>query len=318
MKFSNEVKVGVLVAASFLILFFGFYFLKGADIFSGENEYYVYYDNVQGLKQSAAVQVKGMSVGRVLSIDYNNGKKVKVNIAVSKNVDVPVGTTAELTSVNIIEPRVIKLNLGAGNDLVEDGAELPSSVQSGMLDNISSELAPLILEVRHVASSLDTVLIGLGGILNENTANDITSIIASLDVTMTNLSELANQLNGESKNLASIIQNTNSITSNLARNNENITNIIQNAEATTKQLANAPIEKTVQDLQSTISDLQAVVSKLNGTQGSLGMMVNDKELYTNLTQTMESLNTLIADINAHPSRYINVTIFGKKQKDKDK
>lgn len=315
MKLSNEVKIGMLVAASFLIFFFGFYFLKGADIFSGENEYYVYYDNVQGLKQSAAVQVKGMNVGRVLSIDYNNGKQVKVQLAVSKNVNVPVGTTAELTSVNIIEPRVIKLNLGTGTDLVEDGAELPSAVQTGMLDNISSELAPLIQEVRHVASSLDTVLIGVSGILNERTANDISSIIASLDVTMKNLSQLADQLNGESKNLASIIQNTNSITSNLAANNQNITNIIQNAEATTKQLANAPIESTVKDLQKTISDLQGVVHKLNGTQGSLGMMVNDKELYTNLTQTMESLNKLIEDINNHPSRYINVTIFGKKKKD---
>ena len=269
----------------------------------------------QGLKQSASVQVKGMGVGRVVSVDYNNGKKVKVVIAVSKNVNVPVGTSAELTSVNILEPRVIKLNLGTGTDMVEDGAELVASVQTGMLDNISSELAPLILEVRRVASSLDTVLIGISGILNEKTATDITGIISSLDITMKNLSQLSAQLGAESGNLASIIQNTNSITANLAANNDNITKIIKNAETTTQQLANAPIESTVKDLQQTISELQTVIQKLNGSQGSLGMMVNDKQLYTNLTATLQSLNVLIDDINNHPSRYINVTIFGKKRKD---
>lgn len=314
MKFSKEVKVGLLVAISTVMLFLGFYFLKGADILSGENEYYVYYDQIQGLQISAAVQVKGLKVGRVSHIEYQNGEKIKVTIAVSKEVDVPIGTTAELASVDLLNPKVIKLNLGAGTTLQESGSELESVVDAGLIDNLSLELSPLILEVRHVAASLDTVLIGLGGILNEETANNLSRTTKSLDVGMHNLSELAEKLNNESDNLTSIIRNTNSITGNIAENNKQITNIIKNAEATTKQLAGAPIEQTVKDLQRTVKELQVVIAKMNGKEGSLGLLVNDKQLYINLTETLETLNVLMSDINEHPSRYINVNIFGKKNK----
>lgn len=315
MKLTKEAKVGLLVSVALAIFFLGFYFLKGADLLSGENEYYIYYDQIQGLQRSASVQVKGLKVGRVTNIEYRNGEKIKVTIAVSKDVDVPVGTTAELASVDLLNPKVIRLNLGTGTALLEDESELKSVVDAGLIDNLSLELSPLIVEVRHVAASLDTVLIGLSGILNEETANNLSRTTKSLDVGMHNLSQLAEKLNNESENITDIIKNANSITGNIAENNKQITNIIQNAEKTTKQLAGAPIEQTVKDLQKTVKELQSVIAKMNGTEGSLGLLVNDKQLYENLNETLETLNVLMADLNENPSRYINVNIFGKKRKD---
>jgi phospholipid/cholesterol/gamma-HCH transport system substrate-binding protein len=162
--------------------------------------------------------------------------------------------------------------------------------------------------------TLDTVLLGVNNVLNDETQRRLNNSVASLDVTMKNFAELSDKLNKESAQLASIIRNANSITSNLANNNQQITNIIHNAEGISNQLASAPIDQTVKDLQSTISQLQGVISKVNNNEGSLGMMVNDKQLYNNLSETLKTLNALMADINAHPSRYINVTIFGRKNK----
>ncbi len=315
MKFSKEAKVGVLVTIALAIFFLGFYFLKGADILSGENKYYIYYDQIQGLQRSASVQVKGLKVGRVSDIEYRNGEKIKVTIAVSKDVEVPVGTTAELASVDLLNPKVIRLNLGTGTKMMEDGSELLAVVDAGLIDNLSLELSPLIVEVRHVAASLDTVLIGLSGILNEETANNLSRTTKSLDVGMANLSQLAAKLNNESDNITSIIENANSITGNIAENNKQITNIIKNAEKTTQQLAAAPIEQTVKELQKTVRELQTVVGKMNGTEGTLGLLVNDKKLYNSLTETLETLNVLMADLNEHPSRYINVNLIGRKRKD---
>ena len=314
MGFSKEAKIGLLVTLSILVFFAGFYFLKGANLFSGENEYYVYYDNVQGLQTSASVQVKGLSVGRVSAIDLIDSEKVKVTIAVSKSVDVMVGTTAELASADLLGTKVIKLNQGAGTTVAEDGTAIVGTIESGVIDNISVEISPLVKDLRHVVASLDTVLVGVSGVLNENTANSLANTVTSLDVTMSNFSELAIKLNRESDQLAAIINNANSITTNLAENNEEITKIIKNAEATTDQLANAPIKETIDELKRASEQLDAILQKINSNQGTLGMMVNDKQLYNNLTNSLNTLNELMADISAHPSRYINVTVFGKKKK----
>lgn len=314
MTFSKEVKTGLLVAISLLVFFSGFYFLKGANLFSGENEYHVYYDNVQGLQSSSSVLLKGLSVGRVSAIELVDSEKVKVTLAVSKKVPVPVGTTAELASADLLGTKIIKLNIGTGTQVAEDGSVLIGAIESGIIDNISLELSPLITDLRHVIATLDTVLIGVSGVLNESTAKSLANTVTSLDVTMRNFSELSATLNRESEQLAAVIRNANSITANIADNNQRISNIVKNAEQTTNNLSAAPIQETVKELQSAAQQLDNILRKINNNEGSLGMMVNDKQLYSNLSQTMKTLDELIADINARPWRYINVTIFGKKNK----
>ncbi|MCB0699938.1 MAG: MCE family protein [Chitinophagales bacterium] len=315
MRLSKEIKIGVLVSVSVLVFFAGFYFLKGANIFSGENEYYAYYDNVQGLQTSSSVQIKGLGVGRVSNIELLDSDKVKVTLAVGKDVAVPVGTTAELASSDLLGTKVVVLNLGMGTELAKDGAILPASIESGVIDNISVELSPLIIDLRHVLSTLDTVLIGVSGVLNEKTANSLSNTVGSLDITMQNFSELAEKLNKESETLASMIRNANSIAENLAQNNQSITNIIENAEKTTDALAKAPIQKTIDDLQSASKQLNEVLSKINRKEGTLGYLVNDEKLYKDLTETLDALDLLIKDVNARPWRYINVNVFGKKNKE---
>lgn len=316
MKLSKEVRIGILVTVSLLVFFAGFYFLKGANVFSGENEYHTFYDNVEGLQPSAPVQVKGMSVGRVSKIELNGNEKVKVTISVSKKVKLPQGTAARLAAADLLGTKVISLDLGSGAGVIEDDATLPASIEGGILDNLSVEISPLIKDLRHAVNTLDTILISVSGVLNEQTQAKLSSSIESLDITMKNFSELSTKINGESDQLASVIRNANSITSNLANNNQAITDIISNAKATTEQLSNAPIEQTFKDLQAASNQLQGVIQKMNSNQGTLGMLVNDKQLYENLTQSLKTLDLLIADVNAHPYRYINVTIFGRKNKDK--
>lgn len=315
MKLTKEAKIGLLVTISLLIFFAGFYFLKGANLFSGENRYYAYYDNVQGLQESSSVQVKGLSVGRVSKIELiDSTDKVRVTLAVSKKVDVPVGTTAELASADLLGTKVIKLNIGMGTQLLEDESTMPASIEGGVIDNLSVEISPLIKDLRSVMSTLDTVLVGVSGVLNEHTANSLQSTVFSLELTMQNFSSLAAKLNRESDELAAMIRNANSIAGNLEKNNQSITNIIHNAELTTNQLSQAPIEQTVKDLQSASNQLEGILSKINENEGTLGMMVNNKELYQNLTNTISTLDLLIKDVNERPWRYINVTVFGGKNK----
>jgi phospholipid/cholesterol/gamma-HCH transport system substrate-binding protein len=314
MTLSKEARIGLLVTMAILILIAGFYFLKGASLFSSEKTYHCYFNNIQGLQASAPVQIKGLGVGRVAGIKLEN-EKVKVTVTVKKDVQIPEGTIAKLASADLLGTKVISLELGKSAVIVKNEGVLPTDIEGGVIDALSTEISPLIKDIRLVVARLDTTVISINGVLNEETQTRLNSSIASLEVTMNNFSALSQKLNNESSELQSIIRNANSVSSNLASNNERISNILRNAETTTDQLSRAPIESTVNDLQAAANQLQGVINKINTNQGSLGMLVNDKDLYQNLNSSLNTLNKLMADLQAHPSRYINVTIFGKKRKD---
>jgi len=314
MKLAKEARIGLMVAIAILVFFTGFYFLKGSNIFSGENNYYADYENVQGLTPSAAVQIKGVNVGKVTDINLKG--KVRVTLAIDKKVHIPKGTKAELISLDLLGTKAIRLDLSTSAEYAKNGDVLPAAVESGIIDNISSEISPLVTDVRATVAMLDSVLTGINGIVNKQTQENISGSIASLNETMKHFSSLSNRLDKESEQIAGIVENANSITSNLKNNNDHISNILKNAEATTDQLSRAPIEQMVKDLQSTSDQLNTLMKKINHGDGSVGMLVNDKQLYTELTQTLAGMKELMADLKSHPSRYINVTIFGKKQKDK--
>ena len=220
---------------------------------------------------------------------------------------------AKLTATDLLGSKAISLELTNSQAIVKDEDTLSSAVQGGIIDAISVEITPLIKDMRHAVGSLDTVLSTVNGVLDVQARENLKQTLANLDATMANFSQLSHRLNAESGELAHVIRNANSITTNLASNNERITRIINNAALTTDQLSKAPIEQTMKDLQNTIQQLQGVVNKVNSKDGSLGMLVNDDGLYNSLNSSLGTLNSLMADIQAHPTRYINVTIFGRKK-----
>jgi phospholipid/cholesterol/gamma-HCH transport system substrate-binding protein len=315
MKFSKEARIGLLVAVSFLVFFAGFYFLKGANLFSGENKYYTYFDDIQGLQPSAAVQVKGLAIGRVTKIELNEGNKVRVSLAVSNKVKVTPGTAVNLISADLLGTKVLSLEVAPGTTEMEDESVLPSKIEGGLLDNISGEISPLIEDLRHVVMVLDTVMVGVNNMLSDTTRQHLQSSVASMDVAMKNFAQLSSKLNRESETMASIMRNANSVTSNLAANNREITNIIKNTNAFSKQLSTIPLEQTMKDLEATTAQMRGIMDKINSSNGSLGLLVNDKRLYNNLNQSLSTLDLLLADMKRHPTRYINVTIFGKKKQE---
>src|ERR1700679_1650668 len=136
MTLTKEARIGLLVSCSLIIFFVGFYFLKGASIFSNDKKYYCVYTNVEGLLLSANVQVRGLNVGRVSHMELLDDKGVKVTISVYKSVEIPDGTTATLASPDLLGSKIISLELGAGPSLMSDGATMPGSLQRGLVDNV--------------------------------------------------------------------------------------------------------------------------------------------------------------------------------------
>ena len=313
MSLSKEVRIGLLVTVSLIIFFIGFYFLKGASLFSNDRQYYCIYTNVEGLQLSANVQVRGLNIGRVSHMQLLDNKGVKVTISIYKSVEIPTGTVAALESPDLLGSKIITLNLGSGPGLLEDGATLNVSSEGGIVESVSGELTPRLRELKATIIGLDSALAGINAIVGPGNQAAIAGAIRSIQTTADNLAQVSGGLGKESGEITSIIHNANSITGNLAKNNDTIQHILTNVNTLSRQLANAPIEKSVAELQSTITEFKGIADKINNNQGSLGMLINNKDVYNNLNGSLQSLNSLMSDIKAHPTRYINVTIFGKKK-----
>jgi phospholipid/cholesterol/gamma-HCH transport system substrate-binding protein len=312
---SNEARIGLLVGAAIVVFFVGFFFLKGSNIFSGEYEYRAYYDNVQGLQPSAAVQIHGLQVGKVSEIRLNTKeleKKVEVIIVISKKTRLPMGTVAKLNSLDLLGTKGITLELGTSSDVVENDAQLPSAVEGGIVDRISVEVTPLLQDVRKVVNTIDSVLTSVNDIFSPEARANLQNSVAALHTTMDNFSGLSSKLNGQSDALAHVIQNADKITTNLA--NGNLDKTLANLRTTSDKLAAAPLDQAIRNVDDMALSLKNVVGKIDRNEGSLGMLVNDKQLYNNLTTTVGDLGRLSADLKAHPRRYVNLTIFGRKAK----
>jgi phospholipid/cholesterol/gamma-HCH transport system substrate-binding protein len=313
MSISKEIRIGALVTISLIVLLVGFYLLKGANIFSGENNYYVFYSNVQGLQPSSPVQIKGLTVGRVAKIELVDGGKVLVTLAVKKKAVLTKGTVAKLYSLDLLGTKAVSLEIGNSIEVVNDEDTIGSTLDDGAIEAFSAEVTPLIQNLQQTVKFLDTSLNSVNDVLNASTRRSLQHSISGIEELSTNLAQFSKKLNGESNKIASIIDNTSSISDNLKKNNEHISEIITNTETISKKLSQAPLTETIEQLQKTIKELQGVAQKMNSKDGSAGMLMNDKGLYNNLTSSLKSLDELMADMKAHPHRYINVSVFGHRK-----
>ncbi|GAA4463430.1 MlaD family protein [Nemorincola caseinilytica] len=315
MTISKEVRIGVLVAASIVIFFAGFYFLKGSDVFSSDKEYYCYFNTASGLAEASTVEIKGLSVGKVTKMELAGAKGVKVTLSVHNDVTLPKGTVANLTSSGLLSGKVISLDLGSGPGEEAEGATLPSTKGADVMDQVSGELTPRLEELKETIASFNVTLARVNAMLNEENKEAIASTLRSLKTTSENLAHMSATFDKESAQITGIIRNANSITGSLAKSNDTIQRIISNTNRITSQLANAPLQKTIADLEKTAVELQAIMKKVNNGEGSLGLLVNDKELYKNLNGSLKSITNLTDDLKARPGRYINISVFGGKKKD---
>lgn len=315
MKFSKEARIGVLVSASLLVLFFGFYFLKGLSLFSGDKEYYCVFNNVRGMQNQSNVEISGLSVGHIVDTKLIDKKGVRVKIAVHNDIVIPEGTTATLVSSDLLGGKAVVLNLGSGAGEIKPGSTIESKTEGNVMENLTDKLNPIFNDVKSSIIYLDTTIVRLNDLMNGNNRVNIGKMLAALSTTSENLAKVAEGLGKQSGDLAGILHSSNSIMANLAKSNDTVSMILSNFRNISSQLANSPIQKTMAALKSSLTELDSVMAKVNHGDGSAGMIVNDKELYKNLDKSLKSLHELLDDFKAHPKRYINVTVFGKKSKD---
>ncbi len=316
MKINKEIKLGIIGVLAIVMFIFGYNFLKGTGIFSSTKIIKAEYDNVQGLTPASYVQLQGFNVGAVSSIELSktNPGKVLVEMNVDKNIQIPIDSKLQIVSLDLLGTKAISIIKGNAPNFIKDEAILKGDIELGTIESLGSSLTPTIDDAHTVISNLDNTVKNINQILDLQTQNNLKDAIANLNKTMNDFSQFANELNAQKSKISSVLTNLNSFSSNLNNNNNHINKILQNAEATTNNLSKVNFDQTVNELKSTLSNLQSTLNKINNGNGSMALLLNDDKLYKNLKNTLATANNLLYDINARPSRYINVNLFGKKNK----
>jgi len=183
--------------------------------------------------------------------------------------------------------------------------------ESGLLSQVSAQINPTLTKVRTVLDSLTETITGVNGLLNSDAK-------VNLQQTFANLNRASSALNGlldnQSGSLAKTLNNAEAITSNLKTNSENINSTISNAKLASEKLAALELKPTIDSLNAMITQLKGAVAKISSNEGTLGALINDKKLYNKLNDAILSAEILMDDLRTNPKRYVNISVFGKKDK----
>ena len=304
----KEVKIGIFALVMLLSLWAGIRFLSGIDIFSRNIIYYASYENVSGLQTAAPITIHGVKVGTIESItfDPSKGSDVEVALAVKRQYRLPVDTRAVIYDNGIMGGKAIMLELGSSNEILKRGDQIISDGGSDMISSIGNELGDLKGKLSVVADNLATALANINTLVEQNTDN--------LSGTISNLNSISASLDGvlksERKNIEGIVTSLNGLAEMLDQNTERFDRIIGNVDAVAEQLEQAKVDSLVKAFTSTADNLSRMLASINAGEGSVGELMNDKELYDNLAAASGNLSALLADLKEHPARYVHFSVFG--------
>ena len=318
MKINNETKIGVMAVMGIVLLALGFNFLKGKNLFKKENHIYAVYQDIQSLQKSNPVLINGLQVGSVANFEAGpDMKRIIVTINLTRNVDIPDNSIA-LINPPLLGSASMEIQLGSSTKYLKNNDTVITILSGGAFDQALKVINPVLYEVKNSVKSLDSVLHVVTGVFDPATKNNIKGIVANLNTTTASFAlsaaSLEKILNVENGALASSLNNVKNFTANLNSNNERFDSILENTKIASAKFAAIDLKKTLDTLNTAVENFKKGSEKINSKDGSLGLLLNDTKLYDNLQSTANKLNILLDDLRVHPKRYLNVSVFGKKDK----
>ena len=318
MKFTKEIKAGliaILAIVGFIILF---QFMKGKSLFTTDNIFYAKFDNVEGLAASNPVSINGLKVGQVdqiIPITEPDGKiHFVVKVTIDDNFEFSKKSTLEIFEPGLMSGKEMRVNLAYGSPMAKDGDTLKGAFTLSMMNNISSQVGPVKDQLEVVLKRVDSLMVNANAMTDAQNQQAIRALLSSLNRTVASFESTSQQTNALLANNDPRIQKM--------LDNANLATV--SARTTIDKYGRVADEVDVQKLNNTIDKLSLTADKLNGIisgiqngEGSLGKLAKDEQLYQNLNESSANLNSLILDLKANPKRYLNFSVFGKNSTPKD-
>ncbi len=296
---TKEVKIALVTIVGVVILFFGMNFLKGLNLFSSTDDYFIEFKDISGLSSSSPIYADGYQVGTVKDViyDYTNTNPTKVVVAIDKAMRIPEGSSAEIVSDMMGNVKVNLLLANNPRSRIMPGQTIRGDVNNGAMGQLSA----MIPAVEAMLPKLDSILASVNALLAD----------PALAQTLHNVEAVTQNLTTSSAELNKLMATMNhGVPTMMTKANR----VLDNADVLTANLASLDLASTKQQVDNTIASVQQLTNRLNSNDGTLGLLMNDPSLYNNLTSTMRDADSLLVNLRQHPKRYVHFSLFGKKDK----
>ena len=305
-KRKPEIKTALLVILGISLFIFGFSFLKRSSIFENNKIVHTIYDEVEGLVVGAKVTINGLVIGNVSMIDFLPGStKILVSMRIDKDLNFSPNSKAVFYEAGLIGGKAISIEpVFDSKNIIKSNDTIASDVKPGLTELINRQIAPLQEKIESMLTSVDSLFSGVSNVLNYETQNNLKN-------TLENLSQSVNNINKSSETLIEVIDENRSA---LNISFKNAANATKNINELTDSLSKIDFTNTFNKLSESLNNINTILSKVENGEGTLGKFINSEELYQNLSQSSKELEELLSDLKANPSRYVQFSLFGKKQK----
>lgn len=317
MKIKREYSITALVLGGVGLLIFGVNFLKGLDLFQKRNVYHAVYNNVAGITSASPVYFNGFKVGQVIKTALlpNSSGYVVVSFQINEDgLPIRKDTKVQIYSADLFS-RALQMELGRGQ-LAEAGDTLIGDVQLSLTDAVSAQIDPLKAKAEGMISKVDSVLNAFQMLLNEKAIGDIDSSFTSIRHVLESLSRTAERLDRlvavESVTLSATLKNLETVSGTLARNSDEMDHIFTNLDTLSTELARGRLRRILDEMAQASTELKNVAVRIGNGEGTMGKLMKDDSLYTNLNSASRELDLLLEDLRVNPNRYFSV--FGKKDR----
>lgn len=306
MKITREIKTAILVIASISLFIWGYSFLKGKDLFTDYKTFFVEYNSVEGLTSSAPVTLNGLIIGKVNSITINaNTGKLLVELQLKTDFPITKSSVASLYEPSFIGGKQIAIMPNFNDkELAVEGQFFQSGIKLGLTDKVGDQLAPLQDKLEKLLGNTDKLISGLNNVLDQKGQADIKLTLAELSQTVAEFHKLSTCVNDL---LATNKTQINGVVTNLNKVSVNFSKI-------SDSLNKADLGKTVKNLNTTLGRVDGIMRNLESGNGTIGKLLKDESFYQNIKTSTKELELLLQDIRLYPTRYVNISVFGKKNK----
>lgn len=321
----KEIKVGIIVIVSIGVFIYGFNFLKGHNIFNPQRKLYAIYPKIEGLLEANPLMVNGYKVGQVNKIELVKGDtsyKVLVTFFVTSDVQIPKGSFAKVISSDLLGSKAVEIVFSNNTQFLADGDTLLPDMEEDLKKQVNRQIAPLQKKAEGLISSIDSVMQVVQQVMNANVRQNLITSFESIKNTIMTLERTTYKvdtlMSSEQRAISAIIQKTNSIVNNIEKNNDKLSNVINNFSNISDSLAKANIKKTIEETNIALADANKILAQVNSGQGTVGKLIKNDSLYNNLNKSSEDLDKLLKDLRINPERYVHISVFGKKDRNKPK